>query len=69
MMRRATAAAYCELSVAGFEREIVAARLPTPIVLDGREHWCRAALDKALDIITGHEPVADYREELKRRYA
>ncbi len=69
MMKRATAAAYCELSVAGFEREIAAGRLPTPSILDGREHWCRAALDKALDIITGQLPMPDYREELRRRYA
>ena len=69
MMKRATAAAYCDLSVASFEREIAAGRLPPPTTLGGREHWCRAALDKALDIITGGVPQADYREELKRRYA
>ncbi len=69
MMKRATAAQYCELSVAGFEREIAAGRLPGPVILDGREHWCIRALDKALDQITGVTPEPSYREAMKKRYA
>lgn len=48
MMKRQTAAAYCDLSVGAFEREITAGRLPAPVTLGGREHWCKKALDRAL---------------------
>lgn len=52
MMKRTTAAAYCDLSIATFEREINAGRLPSPVILGNREHWCRNALDRALDQLT-----------------
>lgn len=68
MMKRQTAAAYCDLSVAAFEREIVAGRLPSSVQLGGREHWCRNALDKALDNLTGGGDTPDYRKELLERY-
>lgn len=53
MMKRATAALYCELSIAGFEREIAAGRLPIPVKLDNTDHWCRVQLDEAIDLLTG----------------
>ncbi len=68
MMKRPTAAAYCDLSVAAFEREIATGRLPAPVVLGGREHWCKNALDRALDQLTGVEQVPDYRKKLMERY-
>lgn len=68
MMKRQTAAAYCDLSVGAFEREITAGRLPAPIVLGGREHWCKNALDRALDRLTGAEQVPDYRKKLLEQY-
>lgn len=68
MLKRATAAAYCDMSVAAFEREIVAGRLPTPVMLGGREHWCKNALDKALDQLTGAAPLPDYLAEFEARY-
>lgn len=52
MMKRATAAAYCELSVSEFEREIGAGRLPMPVRLGKHEHWSKARLDEALDRLT-----------------
>jgi predicted DNA-binding transcriptional regulator AlpA len=52
MMRRATAALYCELSVSEFEREINAGRLPMPVKLGNHEHWSKARLDEALDRLT-----------------
>lgn len=38
MLKRKTAAQYCDLSEAAFEREVVAGRLPAPVMLGGREH-------------------------------
>lgn len=66
MMRKQMAAQYCQLSLAGFEREMIAGRLPTPVLLDGKEHWCIRQLDKALDAITG-AAVPDYREKFRER--
>ena len=68
MLKRAKAAAYCDLSEAAFEREIIAGTLPAPVMLGGREHWCKNALDSALDRITGAEAIPDYRRDLMRRY-
>lgn len=53
MMRRATAAAYLELSPAEFEREVAAGRLPMPIKLGNSEHWSREAIDDAIGRLTG----------------
>jgi hypothetical protein len=53
MMKRTTAAAYCDLSESMFESEVAAGRLPAAVDLGGREHWFRPALDKALAIIAG----------------
>ena len=53
MMRLKTAAAYCELSVADFEREIIAMRLPMPVKLGSHEHWSKAKIDEALERIAG----------------
>lgn len=68
MMKRATAAQYCDLSVASFEAEIAKGTLPAPVMLGNREHWCKKALDRALDILTGDEGEPDYRKELRQRY-
>lgn len=68
MMKRTTAAAYCDLSVAAFEREVAAGTLPMPVMLGNREHWCKNALDRALDALTGAEAVPDYRRKLRQRY-
>ncbi|MGL5735466.1 MAG: hypothetical protein ACRCYS_11420 [Beijerinckiaceae bacterium] len=68
MLKRSTAAAYCELSIQAFEREIIAGRLPGPVLLGGKEHWCKNALDLALDIITGATSEPEYLKELRERY-
>ena len=68
MMKRKTAAQYCDLSEAAFVREITAGRLPAGVMLGGREHWCKNALDKALDELTGAQDVPDYRRKLQERY-
>lgn len=60
MMRRALAADYCGLSIAGFEREILAGKLPAPVRLGERELWSKVQLDQSLAVITG-EAQADWR--------
>ncbi len=66
MMKRATAAQYCDLTVAAFEREIAGGRLPGPTMLGGKEHWCRKELDRALDHLTG-AAIPDYRKQFHER--
>ncbi|MGC1269942.1 MAG: hypothetical protein WA842_05015 [Croceibacterium sp.] len=69
MLKRSSAAAYLDMSEKAFEREVANGRLPQPIILGGRNHWCRNAIDKALDQLTGADPVPEYRRELEARYA
>lgn len=61
-MRRATAASYCDLSVAEFEREVNAGTLPLPVKLGNSEHWNRRQLDEALDALHGES--SDWRAKL-----
>jgi hypothetical protein len=68
MMKRATAAQYCDLSEGAFLKEVAAGRLPSAANLGGREHWFRPALDKALARIAG-ENSASYEEEFWNRDA
>ena len=53
MMRRSTAAAYCDLTSADFEREVAAGRLPEGIRLGSEVHWSRDQLDASLDRMLG----------------
>jgi predicted DNA-binding transcriptional regulator AlpA len=62
MMRRPTAAAYCDMKVPDFEREVASGRLPTPVFLGGEERWSRAQLDGALERLTG-DNVPDWRPQ------
>ncbi len=48
-MKRATAAAYCDMSIASFDREVAIGRLPSPILLGGLQHWTRTAIDQQLN--------------------
>jgi predicted DNA-binding transcriptional regulator AlpA len=61
MMLQKDAAEYCGLSIAAFEREVYARRLPAPVRFGGKDHWRKAAIDAALD--------APWRREMKERYA
>lgn len=67
MMTRKTAAEYCDLSEPAFEREVAAGRLPIGVNFGGREHWRKAALDKALDVLTGDAVMPTYRQKLHQR--
>lgn len=60
MMLRATAAAYLDMPVSAFEKEVAAGRLPIPILIGGKERWDRTKIDKALDVINGDD-VPDWR--------
>lgn len=68
MLLRKDAAAYCSLSIAAFEREIATGRLPLPVMLGGKEHWCIRALDKSLDAITGQGDLPDYERRFNERF-
>ncbi len=68
MLKQATAARYCDMSVAAFEREVNAGRFPMPIKLEGGERWCRIALDKALDQLTGNAPLPEHLQRFEERY-
>lgn len=62
MLRRASAAAYLDLSPAEFEREVAAGRLPQPVKLGNSEHWSAAAIDAAVACLTG-EHVPSWRDK------
>ena len=68
LMKRKTAAEYCDLSESAFEREVLAGKFPAPMTVGHRDHWDRFALDRAINHITGAPVEADYRQELKERY-
>jgi len=61
MLRRDTAAKYCDLTPSKFIAEVSAGRLPQPVKLGGEDHWCRAAMDNDLDRIAGL--TSDWRKE------
>lgn len=72
MMSKRIAADYCGLSIAAFEKEMLAGRLPTSVPWGGREQWRKSAIDKALDHLTGDGAVEgepEYRKKLRERYA
>lgn len=68
MMKLRTAAAYLDMSEAAFLREIVAGRLPAGIMLGGREHWRKDAIDAALVHLSGEDRVPEYRRKLQAKY-
>jgi predicted DNA-binding transcriptional regulator AlpA len=68
LLKRKDAALYCGLSIAAFERAIASGGLPMPVTLENQERWCRKALDRALDILTGEADKPDYLQEFEERY-
>jgi|APMI01.1.fsa_nt_gi hypothetical protein len=65
LMKRKTAAEYLDMSEAAFEREVAGGRLPTSIMVGGREHWRKDALDSAIARLSGDVEMAPH---LKRFY-
>lgn len=60
MMKRPTAAAYCDMTPGEFEREVAGGRLPAPTMIGGAERWSRVQIDEALERVTG-EGIPDWR--------
>lgn len=46
LMKQATAAAYCDMSVQVFERAVATGALPMPVLINGAERWSRNAIDR-----------------------
>lgn len=69
LMKRKTAAEYLDMTEPAFEREVGAGRLPQPIMLGGRSHWSKDAIDRALMHLTGGgETKPEYLREFEERY-
>lgn len=64
MMLRATAAAYCDMPIAEFERGVAAGTLPLPFKVVDRQRWSRVALDEAFERLAG-ERADDWRAKSK----
>lgn len=73
MLLQRDAADYCSLSLAAFQTEVYAGRLPSPVRFGGKDHWRKSQIDAALDALTGDGKVmgneAPYRRELRERHA
>ena len=61
-MKRASAAAYCDMSIASFDREVAMGRLPSPILLGGLDHWTRTSIDQQLEVLENES--LDWRKEV-----
>jgi len=61
MMKRGTAAAYCDLSPAKFMQEVAAGRIHQPVPFGGEDHWCIDDLDEDVRQLTGR--AYDWRKE------
>ena len=62
MMKRSLAALYCDLTVSDFEGEVLAGRLPQPVILGGEEHWSTPQIDEHLERLTG-DRLPDWRDD------
>jgi hypothetical protein len=51
IMSRATAAAYCDLTVHGFDEWVRKGRLPQPI--PGTKRWSRSQIERFIDLLVG----------------
>ena len=52
-MKRRTAAAYLDLSLTDFDREVANAKLPPGVSLGRSLHWLRVSIDEHLDRLSG----------------
>lgn len=68
LMKLASAADYCDLAPAAFEREVFAGKFPPGLMVGGKLHWDIRALDKAIDALTGGEDEPEWRRNLKERF-
>lgn len=68
MMRKATAAAYLDISEVSFVKEISAGRMPSGVILGGREHWRKDAIDAAINNLNAQQ-VPDHIRRFEERIA
>lgn len=71
-MKRATAAAYLDMSEDAFLREVRAGRMPGSFVLGGQNHWRKHAIDAAIARLESHsldDPTERLRERLRAEKA
>lgn len=61
-MKRATAAAFCDLSLAEFDAEVASAKLPQGFLLGRSLHWSRSAIEEHLGRLSG-DTRPDWREQ------
>lgn len=66
LLLRKTVAEYLDMSEAAVEREVTAGRLPASIMIGGRPHWRKDAIDAAIARLDGYDPN-DPTEKLKER--
>jgi predicted DNA-binding transcriptional regulator AlpA len=64
MMRRSTAALYCDMPVAEFERGVSRGTLPQPVKVVDELRWSRTQLDEYLERLTG-DAIPDFRKKSK----
>jgi hypothetical protein len=60
-MKRATAAAYCDLSPAEFDKAVASGSLSLGFALGRSLHWSQVTIDEHLDRLSG-DAVPDWRE-------
>lgn len=60
-MKRRTAAAYLDLSLAEFDAEVAGARLPRGFMLGRSLHWARASINEHVNCLSA-EVTPDWRE-------
>lgn len=68
LMKRKTAAEYLDMSEAAFEREVAGGRLPASIMVGGREHWRKDALDSAIARLSGDVEMPPHLRRFHERY-
>lgn len=64
MMRRSTAALYCDMTAAEFERGVADGTLPLPVRVVDKERWSRVQLDEHRERLFG-ETIPDFRKKSK----
>lgn len=65
LMRKKTAAGYCDMSEAAFLREIAAGRFPSGVMVGGQERWRIDALNAAIARLECAEPQDDEMAKLR----
>lgn len=62
MMRRSTAALYCDLTPSEFDKAVATGELPMPATVAGVKLWSKTNLDDNLSSIAG-ESAGDWRKQ------